>query len=115
MAREQGYIATVKMFIPVNPKSLDDTVAKATALHDAQQRNDLSGLAKVGAEVMSVAHRFTSREKAEAAVEHGSAETVEEIAEEAQEAAEDEAAEQAEENEGGPAVETTHGRRRKSA
>lgn len=85
MAREKGYIATVKMFIPVNPKSLDDTVTKATALHDAQQKNDLSGLAKIGAEVMSVEHRFTSRTKAEQAVEHGSAETVEEIVEEAHE------------------------------
>lgn len=89
MAREKGYIATVKLFIPVNPKSLEDTVAKATALHAAQQANDLSGLASLGAEVLSVDHRFTSREKAEAAVEHGSAETVEQIAEEAQEAAEE--------------------------
>ena len=89
MAREKGYIATVKLFIPVNPKSLEDTVAKATALHAAQQANDLSGLASLGAEVLSVDHRFTSREKAEAAAEHGSAETVEQIAEEAQEAAEE--------------------------
>ncbi len=99
MAREKGYIATVKMFIPVNPKSLDDTVAKATALHDAQQKNDLSGLASIGAEVMSVDHRFTSRAKAEQAAEHGSAETVEEIAEEAQDAAEEEKADEADESE----------------
>lgn len=84
MAREKGYIATVKMFIPVNPKSLDDTVAKATALHAAQQSNDLTKLAEVGAEILSVDHRFTSREKAEAAAEHPAAETVEQIAEQAQ-------------------------------
>jgi|VirMetMinimDraft_7_1064189.scaffolds.fasta_scaffold00089_35 hypothetical protein len=85
MAREKGYIVTVKMFLPVNPKSLEDTKAKADAIYQAQQSNDLSGLAEAGADVMKVDHRWTSREKAEAGIEHGSAETVEEIAEEAQE------------------------------
>jgi hypothetical protein len=111
MAREQGYIATIKMFIPVNPKSLDDTVAKATALHDAKQSNDLSGLAKVGAEIMSVDHRFTSRAKAEATAEHGSAETVEEIAEEATQTDVEDAIEEAAETD--EAV-TTNGRRRRA-
>jgi len=78
--REQGYVVTVKMFVPVNAKDLNDTKAKADAIHKAQQGNDLSGLSEAGADVMKVDHRWTSREKVEAETVHEAAESVEEIA-----------------------------------
>lgn len=64
MAREKGYIVTVKVFIPVDPKNLADTSAKATALLNAQKGGSLTDLAALGAEIMTVDQRFTSREKA---------------------------------------------------
>jgi len=108
MAREKGYVVTVKMFLPVNPKSLEDTKAKADAIYQAQQSNDLNGLAAAGADVMKVDHRFTSRAKAEEETEHPEAETAEEIA--------DQAAGEVEDNEGGRAPEEEPaGRRRRAA
>jgi len=77
--REHGYVITLKMFVPVDRSSLKDTREKADAVEAAQSSNDLSGLVGVG-DIMSVAHRWTSREAAEAAVVHEPAETVQEIA-----------------------------------
>lgn len=64
MAREKGYIVTIKAFVAVNPRDLTDTVAKATALQNAKQGGSLKDLADLGAEIMTVDQRFTSREKA---------------------------------------------------
>jgi len=61
--REHGYVLDVKIFVPVDRKSLSDTRAKADAVEAAATANDLSGL--VGqSDVMSVKHRWTSREAA---------------------------------------------------
>jgi hypothetical protein len=63
--REQGYALTVKMFLPVNPKDLNDTTAKATAIQAAKDYGTLDKLATAGAVVIGVDHRYTSREKPE--------------------------------------------------
>jgi hypothetical protein len=61
--REHGYVLDVKIFVPVDRKSLSDTRLKADAVEAAATANDLSGL--VGqSDVMSVKHRWTSREAA---------------------------------------------------
>lgn len=71
--REQGYMVTMKMFVPVNTKDLSDTTAKSTAVNDAKVSNDLSGLVGVG-DILSVDHRWTSREAAVVAAEPTQAE-----------------------------------------
>lgn len=60
MAKETGYSVTVKVFVPVNMKDLDEQIDKAQAVRDAVRSNDLAGLAAHG-RIESVDQKLVNR------------------------------------------------------
>jgi len=81
MARQAGYQVTIKLFVPVDQRDIQDTIAKAKAIQ-AAENGDISRIMDQ-AEVEEFKHAFTSRntgtgragseqdEEAKASPQHG--------------------------------------------
>ena len=59
MARQAGYSVTIKLFVPVDQKDIQDTISKAKAIQ-AAEAGDISRIMDQ-AEVEEFKHAFTSR------------------------------------------------------
>lgn len=59
MARQAGYSVTIKLFVPVDQKDINDTIAKAKAVQ-AAENGDITRIVEI-AEVEKFDQLFTSR------------------------------------------------------
>lgn len=61
MARQAGYAITLRLFVPVDQKDIQDTITKAKAVAKAEA-GDLSAITDLAeAEITEFKHAFTSR------------------------------------------------------